>query len=344
MKTGIVKDRRFLNHTMGEGHIENPGRLEAIYSALEEENVPPYVELPPRPAEEKEIAFIHSPEYISQVRSTAGKPSVQLDPDTSTSPLSYETALLAAGSLLETADTIMAGSGIQNAFALVRPPGHHAEKSRAMGFCIFNNIAIAAEHLIQKHGLKRILVVDWDIHHGNGTQNAFYHRKDVLYFSIHQFPFYPGTGLWGETGQGEGEGYTINVPLFPGKEDADYVFIFENMIYPLASEYRPEFILVSAGFDIHREDPLGGMEVSDRGFGAMTHILLNTAAEFSQNRLLLTLEGGYSLTGLQEGVLAVLEQLAGNGSKPEIEKDLSVGTARELSQVFEILSDYWPIP
>lgn len=327
---------------MGEGHIEHPGRLEAVYSAIEEGFNLSYQEIAPRTAGEEDIALIHDPEYIRQVKNTSGKPSVRLDPDTSTSPLSYETALLAAGGVLEAADRIMS-EDLHNAFALVRPPGHHAERARAMGFCIFNNIAVAAEHLIQKHGLERVLIVDWDIHHGNGTQNAFYRRSDVLYFSIHQIPFYPGTGLWGETGEGEGEGYTVNIPLFPGKKDADYAYIFKNIFRPVASSYRPDFILVSAGFDIHLDDPLGGMEITGRGFGTMTDTLVETAAEFSSNRLLLTLEGGYSLPGLQEGVLAVLEQLAGPEKKSKAEPVISEGTARELSPAFDVLKTYWPV-
>ncbi len=258
---------------MGAYHPENPGRLEVLYRMLQEEISFPYLAIEPRRATEKEIELVHTPAYFGLIKETAGKERVYLDPDTSTSPLSFETALLATGGLLKAIDLILKGK-IQNAFALVRPPGHHAEPSRAMGFCIFNNVAVAAEYLIKKRGFHRILIVDWDVHHGNGTQNAFYSRRDVLYFSTHQVPLYPGSGYWAETGAGDGEGYTINVPLYAGKTDEDYLFIFQKILAPLASQYRPEFILVSAGFDISQGDTLGGMRISGDGFAAMTSELL----------------------------------------------------------------------
>jgi len=343
MKTGIVKDWRYLEHNMGEGHPESPERIRAIYEMLEEEKG--LASLPliaPRPATEKEVALIHTQEYVEQIKETAGRERVHLDPDTSTSPRSYEVALLAAGGLLEAADRIMAGK-VRNAFALVRPPGHHAEASQAKGFCIFNNIAIAAQYLVEKWGLRRILIVDWDLHHGNGTQNAFYSRDDILFFSTHQFPHYPGTGHWSEVGEGKGEGFTVNVPLAPGKTDDDFLFIYRKLLSPIAAAYKPEFILVSAGFDIFAGDPLGGMEVSVKGFGAMASELMNLADKTAQGRLLLTLEGGYNLFGLQDGVKSVL--LALSGQRPESPAKLSISASLEpeLAPVIKVQKAFWPV-
>ncbi len=342
MQTGIVKDRRYTEHDMGPFHVESPRRIEAIYDMLEKEILFPYLEIEPRPAKEEEVEMVHNPAYVNLIKNTSGQERVYLDPDTSTSARSYEVALLAAGGLIQAADSIMEEK-IQNGFALVRPPGHHAEAGRAMGFCLFNNVAIAAEHLIKEHGLKRLLIVDWDLHHGNGTQHSFYNRKDVLYFSSHQFPHYPGSGYWDEIGQGEGQGYTVNVPLRAGKTDEDYLFVYRKILAPIASSYKPEFILVSAGFDIYQGDPLGGMLVSEQGFGALTFELLSLAHDFSKDRILFTLEGGYDLEGLRTGVKQVLLQLGGKANKPVLEAKASPSTEIELDPVLRTQKKYWPL-
>jgi acetoin utilization deacetylase AcuC-like enzyme len=342
MKTGIVKDWRYAEHKMGDDHPESPQRIRVIYEMLEQEKIFssfPIVE--PRPAKHEEVALIHTREYIRQIEGTAGRDRVYLDPDTSTSPRSYEVSLLAAGGLLEAADRIMEGK-IQNGFALVRPPGHHAEASQARGFCIFNNIAIAAQYLIEKWKLRRILIVDWDIHHGNGTQNSFFSRDDVLYFSTHQFPHYPGTGHWSEVGAGRGEGFTVNVPLAGGKADDDFLAIYRELLRPIAESFKPEFILVSAGFDTFAGDPLGGMEVSIEGFGALTAELMGLAREMSQNRMLLTLEGGYNLFGLKDGVKSVLLALSGRGQDPPASLSPSPALGRELAPVLKVMKAFWP--
>ena len=340
MKTGIIKDRRYMDHHMGQFHVETPQRLEVIYRMIDEKITFSLDKIKPRLATEDELTLIHTPDHVNMIKSTDGKEHVQLDPDTSTSAKSWEVACLATGGVLNAVDSIMEEK-IQNAFALVRPPGHHAEASRAMGFCLFNNIAIGAAHLIKKHGLKRILVVDWDLHHGNGTQNSFYNSAEVLYFSTHQYPHYPGTGHWNEVGEGKGEGFTINVPLRAGKMDGDYLHIFQKILHPIVSAYKPEFILVSAGFDIYEGDPLGGMLITKEGFGALAAELLDLAAEFSQKRLLCVLEGGYDLQGLQDGVEHVLYQLAGKGSKPVIEPTVSSTTEQSLAPVLDLLKKYW---
>jgi acetoin utilization deacetylase AcuC-like enzyme len=343
MTTGIVKDWRYLEHRMGDHHPESPQRLEVIYRMLEQQ--PAFSSFPiiePRPATEQEITLIHTKTYFDKIKETAGREGVYLDPDTSTSPRSFEVACLAAGGLLQAADMIMEGS-LNNGFALVRPPGHHAEASQARGFCIFNNIAIAAQHLIEKRGLRRILIVDWDLHHGNGTQHAFYSRNDVLYFSIHQFPYYPGTGFWNEIGSGKGEGFTINVPLAPGKTDADYLFIFERLLSPVAAAYQPEFVLVSAGFDIFAGDPLGGMRVSAAGFSGLTAAVMDLASISAQGRLLLTLEGGYSPDGLEAGVRNVLLTLSGQKRPSPPEAGISASMQQEVGPVFKVAKMFWPV-
>ena len=342
MKTGIVKDWRYMEHDMGAFHVENPKRIEAIYRMVEKDISFPYTEIEPRPAKEKEIQMVHASSYVNAIKETSGKGRMQLDPDTATSARSYEVALLAAGGLLKAIDLVMDGK-IQNGFAIVRPPGHHAEASRAMGFCLFNNIAIGAEYLVQNHGIKRILVIDWDLHHGNGTQHSFYNRSDVLYFSTHQFPHYPGTGSWDEIGQDKGKGFTVNVPLSGGKTDEDYLFIFRKILAPIASDFKPEFILVSAGFDIYKADPLGGMQISEDGFGALTSELMSVAHKFSKDRILFTLEGGYNLQGLSEGVKQVLLYLGGEGKKPQIGEDISPITEKELAPVFDTQKQFWKL-
>jgi len=341
MTTGIVKDRIFLEHKAGAFHPESPARLEAIYGMIEADPAfRSFPLIPPRPASEAEVRFIHTPEYFELVRNTAGKERFALDPDTSTSARSYEVALLAAGSLLKAAEFIIEGR-VQNAFAFVRPPGHHAEAGRAMGFCLFNNAAIAAECLVRRFGLTRILIVDWDLHHGNGTQRSFYGRKDVLYFSTHQFPYYPGTGWWNETGAGQAEGYTFNVPLTPGKTDADYLFIFRNILSPIAVKFRPEFIIVSTGFDIGLGDPLGGMLVTAGGFGALAAELMGLAESYGRGRILFALEGGYDLGALREGCREVLSQMAGLKPRPAVEPAVSDGVKNELAPAFGLLKKYW---
>lgn len=342
MTTGIVKDLRYLGHDMGAYHVESPRRLEAIYKMIEGEIAFPLMVIEPRPATEEEIGFIHSPSYVQFIGQTAGKERTYLDPDTSTSANSYEAALLAAGGLLKATDLVMEGK-IRNGFALVRPPGHHAEVDQAKGFCIFNNVAIAADYLVRKHGLKRVLIADWDLHHGNGTQNAFYFRNDVLFFSTHQFPYYPGSGDWDEVGKEAGEGFTVNVPMSPGKTDEEYLFVYRNILGPIAAAYKPEFILVSAGFDIYAGDPLGGMLVSTEGFGALAAELLAMAGKLAQGRILFTLEGGYSLEGLADGVQEVLTQLAAQKAPPAIKADISIATQKEISPVIDTQKRFWPL-
>ena len=310
-KTGIVRDERYLNHKPGAFHPERPERLEAIYAMLNEPDMENrFHKVPVRRANRDELLWIHSPGYIDRIAATEGKNYWSLDPDTATSSGSYEAALLAVGGLCEAVSMVVSGE-LDNAFALVRPPGHHAEKDRAMGFCLFNNVAIAARYAQELHHLKRILIVDWDLHHGNGTQHSFEDDASVLYFSTHQYPYYPGTGSLNQTGKGRGEGFTINVPLSPGYGDAEYVGIFEKVLKPIALEFNPDLVLVSAGFDTHQNDPLGGMRVTPKGYAGLTRSLVDIATTCCGGKVVITLEGGYDLQGLRSSVRAVLEQLLG---------------------------------
>jgi len=321
MKTGVVIDRRFMDHDMGAHHVESPRRIEILIRMLEDDPPVPYQAIPPRPATVEELGWIHERGYIDLIRATAGK-TVPMDADTTAGPKTWETALLAAGGFLGSLDRIMEGT-IRNAIALVRPPGHHAEASRAMGFCFFNNAAIGAEHLIRRHGLRRVLIVDYDLHHGNGTEHAFYERRDVMYFSTHQSPLYPGSGAARFFGHGDGYGYNLDIPLLAGKTDDDYLHIFGKILAPVAAQFEPEFILVSAGFDIAAGDPLGGMEMTAAGFGRLTRSLMAMAERTAAGRLALVLEGGYDLPALRDGVFEVLTALAGKGGP------LSAGVAEE---------------
>lgn len=310
-QTGIVKDERYLGHEADGYHPESPERLRVIYKMLQDDDMRrKFLEITPRPATTEELELVHTPRYIQTVASTAGHRLVMLDPDTYACAQSFEIAKLAAGGVLVAVDKVMAQE-IQNAFAFIRPPGHHAEANRAMGFCLFNNVAIAANYCIKKYKLQRIFIIDWDLHHGNGTQHSFYERADVLYFSTHQFPYYPGTGYLTEIGNGQGKGFTVNVPLPPGPGDGEYSLIFEEILEPIAREYQPEIVFVSAGFDIYYQDPLGGMQVTPSGFAHLCRIILDFARDTCAGRVVFVLEGGYHLQGLRDSTKEVLKAMRG---------------------------------
>jgi len=294
VKTGLVYDPIYLEHDTGN-HVENSQRLVAIMSHLEETGlINQATTLSPRPASAEELEMVHSSEYISYIRSNAEKGGGWLDPDTVMCPRSYEVALYAAGGVLTAVEAVMKGK-VDNAFALVRPPGHHATHNRAMGFCIFNNVAIAAKFALDNFNLNRVLIADFDVHHGNGTQDSFYADPKVLYFSTHQYPFYPGTGSASETGAGEGKGFTVNFPMAAGWGDEEYLSAFNEVLVPVARRFQPQLVLVSAGFDPHWADSLAMMEVTITGFAQMVRVLKELAIELCQGRLVLTLEGGYNL-------------------------------------------------
>ena len=308
MTTGYVFHPIYLEHN-DPGHPERKDRLQSIMGSLESSGT--LARLTPIEATPLDLELLstrHDPNYIKQVEMVAESGGGMLDPDTYVNAHSYEAALMAAGGLINAVEAVLLGQ-VDNAFALVRPPGHHALRGRGMGFCLFNNVALAAQYAIEKHHLSRILIADFDVHHGNGTQDAFYERADVLYFSTHQYPHYPGTGHWRERGQREGEGYTVNVPLPYGVGDEGYAQAFEEILLPLARRYNPQLILVSAGYDAHWADPLAGMRLSTTGFHRLTTTLVSLAEELCQGRLVLTLEGGYDLSALSHSVLATFAAL-----------------------------------
>ncbi len=304
-KTGILWDERFLSHDTGHGHPERAGRLIAIREVLDAGSKLQKFEA--REATAEEVSLVHSPQHVQAVHKLKGL-SGYFDGDTPYSPQSAAAAFLAVGGTIQMVDRVHQGE-LSNAFCFPRPPGHHAESHKAMGFCVFNNVAVAAEHLIKNKKYSRVAIVDFDVHHGNGTQHIFYDRSDVLYVSTHRFPFYPGTGADKETGNADGKGYTLNIPLLANADDSDYQKSFEEEIVPAISLYNPDFILVSAGFDAHARDPLGGMNVSQKGFGMMAKHLNTLAQKYSGGKIVYVLEGGYDLKGLQEGVEAVLAEM-----------------------------------
>ncbi|MBN2137528.1 MAG: SUMF1/EgtB/PvdO family nonheme iron enzyme [Sedimentisphaerales bacterium] len=302
-KTGFVYSDIYLRHLTTPGHPERPDRLSAIMENLTAKDFyPELICIEPVSAPLEWIQTVHETDYIERVKTSCNDGTVYLDsPDCPISKMSYEVALVAAGGVLAAVDAVME-ENVENAFCAVRPPGHHALKDRAMGFCIFNNIAIAARYIQSKYGLSNILIVDWDVHHGNGTQAEFYDDPNVLYFSVHQYPFYPGSGSEDEKGVGAGLNYTINVPLPAGTGDDVYIQAFREKLRPAALAFSPDFVLVSAGFDAHEDDLLGQMNVTAKGFGQMTEIVKAIATKCCRGRLVSVLEGGYHLGGLAESV------------------------------------------
>ena len=302
-RTGFLYHPDFLSHEMGPGHPESPERLRAIMSRLDASGLlNRLVRIEAEPASDKWVREIHTAGYIESLRDHAPDSGrVFLDPDTSMNPGSLRAAYLAAGGAIKAADAIVSGV-VDHAFCAVRPPGHHAEADRAMGFCLFNNVAVAARYVQRHHGVQRVLIVDWDVHHGNGTQHSFYDDPSVLFFSTHQYPYYPGTGRSTESGEGSGTGFTINVPMSPGQGDEEYAEAFERLLVPAAEAFRPEFVIISAGFDAHRDDPLAGMALTDEGYATLTQIVARLARRHARGRVLSCLEGGYNLSALGASV------------------------------------------
>ncbi len=313
LKTALITDRAYLRHFAGRAHPERPQRVEVMIEMAEALRRPNLQFRAPREATTEEIALVHRPDYIRAMELTATVERYDFDPDTHTSPDSYRTAMLSAGGVLTAVETVIDGAA-DNAFAIVRPPGHHALAGRAMGFCFFNNVAIAAQWLIKVRGLRRVMVVDWDLHHGNGTQDIFYESPEVLYASTHQYPHYPGTGSLHEIGAGVGEGFTLNAPMPAEFGDDEYLHFFDDFILPIGRKFNPEFILVSCGFDCHWRDPLGAMRVTEDGFTAMTRRVKELAAECCGGMVVAALEGGYDLEALADSGRAVIEEL---GRLPE---------------------------
>jgi acetoin utilization deacetylase AcuC-like enzyme len=303
----LVRDHRFRNHVSRGPHPECPERLDAIDRALAP-LADGFRDFEPRSASDEEILRAHSRAHLDGLRALEGC-DAQIDPDTYSSPRSLEVARLAAGGLLAASLEVARGAAA-SAFAAVRPPGHHAERERAMGFCLLNHVAIAAHALRDDAGLARIAIVDWDVHHGNGTQQLFYEDPNTLYLSTHQYPFYPGTGAADETGRGKGVGGTVNLPLPAGAGDAEYGQVFDELIVPVLLEFRPDLLLVSAGFDAHEREPLASMNLTTGAYRLFAGRLRAVAEETCSGRLVIALEGGYDLEALGAGVAEVVRVLA----------------------------------
>ncbi len=299
---GLVLDERFLTYETAPFSPENPERIAHLYEQLKGGGW--YHLIEPRMASTEELALVHGQAYIEEVRGLSVKGG-RLAPDTWIAPGGFEISALAAGGVIKAVEETVKGK-LNMAFALVRPPGHHASRDKGMGFCVFNSVAIGAKYALEALGVKKVLVVDWDVHHGNGTQEIFYADPRVLYFSIHQYPFFPDSGYFDEVGEGEGKGYTVNVPLPIGCTDVDYSNIFRRLLLPLASEFEPELVIVSAGFDPHQLDPLGGMNLSEKGFGRLTQLVLKVAEELCNSKVVFVLEGGHHPYALSRSVFEVL--------------------------------------
>jgi acetoin utilization deacetylase AcuC-like enzyme len=337
----LITHPEYTRHLTGPGHPERPERLAAVLAALRDEAWDPHLRrLEPEPIDLHLLASVHGDKYIAQVRALAASGGGALDPDTLVSAASYEVGLRAAGGAVAAVEEALTASG--RAFALVRPPGHHAQPTHGMGFCLFNNAACAAV-AARSRGISRVFILDWDVHHGNGTQEIFYRRDDVLVCSLHQEHWYPGTGAIEETGAGEGAGFTVNLPLPARTGDEGYRHAFEEVVLPLLEAWTPELLLISAGYDAHHADPLGGMRLTAPGFAALTRLVLAG----HRGPVAAVLEGGYDLAALARSVAATLAVLAGieapsGDERPGAETPYATVRAR-VRDVRRIVRDFWPI-
>ncbi len=313
MKVGFVYDPIYLKHDTGQ-HVENAGRLEAIISHLEQSQLKQQlIPIKPRAASVEELSLVHHTQHISHIQEVAQKGGGWLDADTIMSSHSYEVAIYSAGGVIRATEAVM-DDEVDSAFALVRPPGHHATFQQAMGFCLFNNVAIAAKYALARYNLERLAIIDFDVHHGNGTQEIFYDNPQVLYISTHQYPLYPGTGSIDEAGSGEAKGTTVNIPLMAGCSDTEYLPVFEQIVAPAVRRFKPRLIIVSAGYDPHWADGIALMQVSTTGFARMVTIIKELADELCNGHLVFSLEGGYNLTALATSIKASFDVLLGNTS------------------------------
>lgn len=309
LPTALVYDDLFLKHFTGYDHPESANRLKLVMQGLEQAGLrKDLVPIKAVPVADKWITKVHTPQFWAFLNKQAEDVPTYLDPDTLLSEHSLPAAKLAAGGLLAAADEIMRGK-VKNAFAAVRPPGHHATPDRAMGFCFINQVAVAARYVQEQHGIKRVLIVDWDVHHGNGTQDIFEADPSVFFFSTHQYPHYPGTGAADEVGVGLGKGTVLNVPLAHGAGDTEVIAAFREQLYPAMEKFKPEFIFISAGFDAHENDPLAGLNFTATGYAELTRIVMDIADKYAKGRVISMLEGGYGETALTKAVAAHVRTL-----------------------------------
>jgi acetoin utilization deacetylase AcuC-like enzyme len=313
MSVLLISSERFVEHQTPPGHPERPERAEVMDVIANRWRARGTEVVAPRAATREQLARVHDAEYLRRIADTAGE-AIALDPDTYTSPESHEIALLAAGAAVDAVERVMGGSH-RAAVALVRPPGHHAERGRAMGFCLYNNVAVAAAHA-RTEGAARVAIIDYDVHHGNGTQHIFDADPHVLYVSLHQFPYYPGTGAADEIGRGRGAGFTVNVPLEVGAVDEDYRHAFDTIVVPVVREFEPDLLIVSAGFDAHERDPLAGMRLTTGSFAAMTMALRQVAEECCRGRIVAVTEGGYDLQAFAASLDGAIDALASPVADP----------------------------
>jgi acetoin utilization deacetylase AcuC-like enzyme len=338
MPLTLIGSPRFADHVTPPGHPERPERAEVFDLVCQRWAGRNATVAAPREATRADLQRVHTAAYLDSLDAVAGR-AVALDPDTFTSPDSVAVARLAAGATCQAVDAAVGG---QAALALVRPPGHHAESRAAMGFCLYNNVAVAAAYARAVHGLAKVAVVDIDVHHGNGTQEMFYADPGVLYVSLHQYPYYPGTGSAAEIGHGAGTGHTVNVPLEAGATDADYDLVCRALVVPVLDAYAPDLVLVSAGYDAHHRDPLGGMRVSTEGFAGMIGHFRGVADRCCGGRIALVAEGGYDLPALADGIEVTLEVLDGPAVAPDPVPGDGARARQALAVVRAVLQPFWP--
>jgi acetoin utilization deacetylase AcuC-like enzyme len=340
MRVGLFDDPVFREHDAGPGQPERPERLEAARNGLKGAGLESELELrEPRPATREELLAVHTADHVDRVAGTKDR-GHRFDPDTQAGPRSYEAAVRAAGAVAGAVEEVLDGT-LNRAFCIVRPPGHHATSDRAMGFCLFNNVAVAAAQALEL-GLERVAIVDPDVHHGNGTQQIFWEDPRVLYVSSHQFPFYPGTGALDEVGEGAGRGFTLNLPMPGGLGDADYSRAYREIVEPIGRAFDPQLVLVSAGFDAHEADPLGGMEVTDAGFAELMDVCVSLASGSAKGRLVAVLEGGYSLDALASATATSVGRLLERPS-PSLEATPDPRTDTLLAAYRKVQTPLWPV-
>lgn len=335
----VFASDRFAEHQTPPGHPESPARAGVLQAvATEWRRRGPVIE--PKPATPVQLARVHDQKYLDALSRFAGV-SAALDPDTFTSPETIDIARLAAGAAVNAMDAVLDGTATR-ALALVRPPGHHAEAAAAMGFCFYNNVAVAAAEA-RAHGVERVAIVDFDVHHGNGTEHIFAHDPHVLYVSTHQYPYYPGTGAADDVGLDEGRGFTVNIPIEAGAVDADYEIAFRDIVIPVVEEFAPDLVLVSAGFDAHARDPLAGMRLTTTAFGAITTALRDLADRRCRGRLVAVTEGGYDLAALEESLSSVVDVLAGASVAWPAHAGTSSRGTQALSAVRRAQAGFWKL-
>ena len=342
MSLVLIHTERFAEHQTPPGHPERPERADVLDAVAARWRSRGVEIVAPREATREHLLRVHDAGYLRRISETAGR-AMALDPDTYTSPESHEIALLAAGAVVDGVERVM-GNSHSAAFALVRPPGHHAERDRAMGFCLFNNVAVAAAHA-RALGARTVAIVDYDVHHGNGTQHIFEADPHVLYISTHQYPYYPGTGAADENGRDRGRGFTVNLPLEVGAVDEDYQVAFSQVVVPVLRQFEPDLLIVSAGFDAHEHDPLGGMRLTTAAFAAMTSELRAVAEECCRGRMVAAVEGGYDLHALGASLDAAIDVLHGPPAPPAWPSS-GIASARgdaTVAVVRPILAPFWTL-